>query len=274
MIGEAEAVIDRFERRGGAPATAALLRANVKGWTLGDYSEAVRLLRLALAKDPETPVAKQSLAWHYRMLGFPQQAANAGRGLPRYTQLLLAEDFNRLRSEVLRDRAAFWRQPDPDTAVEGLALARDWATLETLHDRNDDPLRTVCSSPRAWFIQEGIHLASALAARSRLGEAKRYLSCLRHVLTAQGRGRYRSMYLSQAQIESFWAQILALEGQPRLAFGRLENAVRGGIRTRYSAGLSDFPAFDRYRGTASYHAMDARLKQLIASERAEMLKSV
>jgi hypothetical protein len=82
------------------------------------------------------------------------------------------------------------------------------------------------------------------------------------------------MYLSQSQIELFWAQILALEGQPRLAFDRLEDAVRGGIRTRYSAGLSDLPGFDRYRGTASYDAMDAHLKQLIASERAEVLKSL
>ena len=81
------------------------------------------------------------------------------------------------------------------------------------------------------------------------------------------------MFLSQGQIELSWAQIHALEGQPRPAFDRLERAIRSGIRTRYSAGLSDLPAFDRYRGTAEYAAMDARLKQLIARERAEVLKN-
>jgi hypothetical protein len=157
--------------------------------------------------------------------------------------------------------------------VEGLAIAREWAILESLHDQNADPLGTVCSSPRAWFIQEGIHLANALIARNRAGEAKRYFSCLKPVLTAQGRGRYRSMYLVQSQIELSWAQIHALEGQPGPAFERLDRAIRRGARTRYSAGLGDLPAFDRFRGTAAYNAMDARLKQLIAKERAEVLKN-
>jgi len=273
MQREAEAVIQRFEQRGGSPAIAALARGNIAGWSQGDYSEAVRHIRFALAKDAETPVARQSLAWSYRTLGFPQQAAEAAKVLPLYTQLLLAHDLDQLRSRVLSDRATFWQQPDPDSAVEGLALARDWAALESLHDQDDIALRTVCSTPRAWFMQEGIHLASALAARNRASDARRYLKCLKPMLAAQGRGRFRSMYLSQAQIELFWAQIHALEGQPRPAFERLDRAVRAGIRTRYSAGLSDLPTFDRYRGTAEYQAMDARLKQLIARERAEVLGS-
>ena len=273
MTEESRAVIDRFESRGGSPAIAAMLRANVLGWSLGDHSGALQLLRLALAKDPETPVAKQSLAWHYRALGLPQQAAEAGKALPLYTRLLLAHDIDRLRSQVIGDGAKVWQQPDPDSAIEGLALARDWATLESVHDQSGAANRTACSSPRAWHVQQNLNLATALAARNRVGDAKRYLNCVRPVLTAQGRGRFRSMFLSQGQIELSWAQVHALEGQPGPAFERLERAIAKGIRARYSAGLSDFPAFDRYRGTAQYAAMDARLKQLIAKERAEVLRS-
>lgn len=38
--------------------------------------------------------------------------------------------------------------------------------------------------------------------------------------------------------------------------------------------MADFPAFDRYRGSPEYAAVDGRLKQLIARERAEILRSV
>jgi tetratricopeptide (TPR) repeat protein len=273
MHRQSEAVIGRFAKRGGSPAIADMLRANTRGWGLGDYSEAVRFARQALAKDPETPVARQTLAWYYRILGLPRRAVEAGSALPLYSRLLLADDLGRLRSQVQRDHSTFWQQPDPDTAVEGLALLRDWSTLESLHDRGAAVLPTHCNNTRAWFLQQGIHLATALAARNRMGDANAQLACVKRVLIAQARGPYRTMFLSESQIHLFWAQIHALEGQQPAAFERLEQGVRTGIRTRYAAGLADLPAFDRYRGTGAYSAMDARLKQLIAKERAETLAS-
>jgi hypothetical protein len=68
-----------------------------------------------------------------------------------------------------------------------------------------------------------------------------------------------------------WTEIHALEGQAERAFQQLDKAIDAGYRTRFGAGLSDLASFDRYRRLPEYAARDARLKQLIARERAEVL---
>ncbi|MBA2771154.1 MAG: TIR domain-containing protein [Sphingomonas sp.] len=269
---EAEAVVSSFERRGGSPAVAAKIRGEIASFH-GDYSEGIRLVRAALATDPETPLGMQSLAWMYRMLGFSDEAAKVAKGLPTYTRLLVADDFQGLRSEALQDAAKAWQQPDPDAAAEALAILRDWAGLEQLHDAGAQGLQSVCTDPRFGALQQGIHLATALGARNRRDDADRYLRCLKSSLTTQERGPLRSPYLGEGGIALIWAEVHALEGEPGRAFERLDRAVDRGVRTRFGAGLGDYPAFDRYRGSPQYAAMDARLKQLIARERAEVLRS-
>ena len=272
-IEDAQAVVTAFERRGGSPAVAAKIRGEIAGFYLGDYSEGIRLLRVALRLDPETPLGRQNLAWMYRMVGMREEASGLGRVLPAYTQLFLADDFPRLRSQALQDPRRTWQQPDPEIAVEALAILRDWQGLEKLHDANPEGPQNVCTDYRGWIVQQGIHLATALAARNRGDDAARYMRCVKSVLARQESGPLSSPYLSMASRALMWAQVHALEGDQQRAFQQLDRAVDPGVRVRFGAGLDDLPAFDRYRGSPEYAAMDARLKQLIARERAEVLQA-
>ena len=270
---EAQAVVTAFERRGGSPAVAGKIRSDIVGSFNGDYSEGIRLLRAALRLDPETPLARQSLAWMYRMIGMREEAARFARVFPEYTQLFLASDFARLRSQALQDTRRTWQQPDPDTAVEGLAILRDWQGLEKLHDANPEGSRSVCTDYRGWIFQQGIHLATALGARNRREDAARYLRCVKSGIARQESGPLRSPYLSHGWGALMWAQVHALEGDRQRAFQQLDRAVDAGLRARFGAGLNDMPAFDRYRGSPEYASRDARLKQLVARDRAEVLQA-
>ena len=52
-----------------------------------------------------------------------------------------------------------WRKPDPDVAIDALAIERDWAAIETLYDcQSAKPRDLVCTDNRNWVVQMGLNL--------------------------------------------------------------------------------------------------------------------
>lgn len=264
----AEQAIAAFERRGGSPAVAAKVRGDVANYR-GDYSEALRLSNIALSLDPQTPQADLSAAWYSFMLGLHENAARAGAQLPLYTRLVLSGDQDRLLGEIRRAGVKVWDQPEPNVAIEALAFERDWDSIALLYEAKPDISATVCTDPE--LTQMAVSLALALRETGRTAEGERLLQCLRKILTEQGRGEIRSPYLAFDWLNAVWAQVHAIEGDANRAFTRMNRAVDNGARTPFGHGMSDLPAFDRFRAHPEYARLDARLKQLMARERAEAL---
>lgn len=267
---ESERVIARFERRGGSRAIAAKVRGDVASYR-GDFADAARFTDLALKLDPEAPQATLSAGWHYFMLGLHDRASAATEKLPLYTRLLMSGEHKQLRREVRSAGPAVWTEPDPDAAIWALAIARDWDGIAALHDSNRAAVATLCDDPEQ--LASAIALASALTAKGRSGDSGRVLQCVRSVLERHGKGRVRSAYLPAGGVDLTWAEVHALEGRPDLAFPLLERAVSRGIRADYGQGLRTFEAFDALRNDPRYARIDSRLKQLIARDRTEYLKS-
>lgn len=269
---DAEAVVARFAERGGSTAVATRIRGEIAGFYRGDYAEGTRLLRLALKIDPETPLASERLAGFYDKIGLPKEAGEAGKHLPLYSRLWLSGDHQRLLSQVREDGAGIWAHPDRVTAIAAMSSARDWSTIERIFDGYAASTQTICAGFGWWNMQLGISFAQAMKMRERPDESARLLECIQQNLSRQGRGTARSFGMTNGTLDLLWAQVHALRGQPQRAFPLLEKAIRGGIRTSHGCGLSEFPAFDEFKASPDYARIDARLKQLIAVERAEVLR--
>ena len=265
---EAEESVARFEQRGGSPSVAAKIRGDIANYR-GDYSEAVRLTELALAKDRETPQADLSAGWYFYALGLHDRAVAATGRLPRYTRMLLGGQREQLAHEVRAAGGQVWQRPDASVAIEALAYKRDWHSIAALHDAKRGIVDEVCNDSEAQ--QLAINLAAALRGTGRGAESERLLRCVRAILERQGRGTIRSPYLPAGGLDLFWAQLHALRGEDGPAFERLSRSIDRGIRTPHAYGLSDVPAFDAFRADPRYTRNDTRLKQLIARERAEYL---
>lgn len=265
---EAEQSIDRFERRGGSPAVAAKVRGDIANYR-GDYSEALRLTELALARDPETPQADLSAGWYFSVLGFNDRAVAVAGRLPPYTRMLMGGQRQQLASEARAAGRDVWNQPNSWAAIEALSYARDWDTIAALYDSNRGIVNDVCEDAESQ--QLAVNLAMALKNVGREAESQRLVRCVRAILGRHGRGPIRSPYLPAGMLDLLWAQLDSLQGNERSAFARLDRSIDLGFRTPHGRGLSDLPAFDPYRGDLRYRRIDARLKQLIAQDRAEYL---
>jgi adenylate cyclase len=268
---EAERAIARFERRGGSRAVAAKVRGDVESYR-GDFSESARLTDLALKLDPEVPQADLSAGWYYFMLGLHDRAAAASKQLPRYTRLLVSGEHELLLREVRSAGPAVWKEPDPEAAIAALAIARDWDAIVALHDSNRAAVAALCDDPEQ--VAPAIALAAALKAKGRSADNRRLLQCVRALLDRHGKGRVRSAYLPACGVDLTWAEVHALEGRSDLAFPLLERSVNRCIRAPYGRGILAFEAFDALKNDPRYARLDARLKQLIARDRAEAMANL
>ncbi len=267
---EAEAVINQYERRGGSAARAAKMRSDIAGWYRGDFSEALKFVRQAVKIDPEVPLANQTLAWTYGALGMTNQASAAAKDLPLYTRLFITGDFAAVAEAARRDGKAMWRKPDPDIAIDALAIEHDWESIEQLYDIYPQSLGLVCGDHRGWFVQMGVTLAIALRAQGRQAEARKFSDCVENHLKRTGAGPMRSPFMSSNGLRVMWAQLRAMEGRSEEAFALLDQAVQRGIRTRIGSGMAHFTAFDGLRSDPRYARLDARLKQIAEREAAEV----
>ena len=267
---EAEAIIRRYESRGGSAARAAKMRSDIAGWYRGDLSEGLKLAHQAFKIDPEVPLANQTFAFTYGSLGFTRQAKAAAKDLPRYTRLYAGGDLAAVAEAGRRDGRAVWRQPDPDIVIDALAIERDWSAIETLYGLYPESLGFVCRDNRNWNVQMGINLMMALNARGRTSEARKFRDCLVRGMRLASAGPIRSPYMSSMGVRVMWAQLLALEGKHDEAFALLDQAAARGMRTWIGSGLGYFPPFDRMKADPRYARIDARLKQSAAREAAEV----
>lgn len=269
---DAEDVVRQYERRGGSRAVAAAIRARIACSYKADESEGIRLAHLALKLDPNTPLARDTLATAYDHVGLTRQASDYATDWPLYSRLEISGDYPRLVSRVREDGAEVWKQGEVWPAFYALARSHDWVTIERLYDERPQELPSLCTFHFYGQTVVMIRIALALQHRGRPKEASRLLACIKKSLAVRG-GPVRPGTHSAAILDLQWAEIHALEGRPDRAFALLQRAVTRGFRTNYSNGMSELSTFDRYNQLPRYKAMDARLKQLIAQERAEVLHS-
>ena len=267
---EAAALLDKFESRGGSRALATRMRSEIAGMR-GDYSEAARFARLAVEIDPDTIRGASALAEAYFYLGLKRQAEQMSRNWHPYVQLLISGDQARLAEAVRDAGSAIWTQPHPDLAIGALASQRDWATIANLYEKRPESAEDLCASSN---LDLALNVGMALREAGRSDEAATILGCIKESLAKGARGPIRPVNLPDKRIAVLNAQISALERQPRAAFDALGRAIDLGFRTPYATGLSDFPAFDAFRSTSEYELLDARLKQLIAGERQQVLRQL
>lgn len=265
---EALALLDRLESRGGSRSFSTAVRADLAEMR-GDHSEAVRLARLAIALDRLTPQADRRLAESYFMLGLHRQAEQTSRNMHRYVRLLLSGQHEHLLSEVRKAGSAIWTQPNPQIAIRSLANQRDWPAIERLYDAQPGLARTLCTGADTYVA---FNVAMALYRRGRSDEASVLIRCIRDRLARAARGPIRPADTTDSDIALWNAHILALQAQAGPAFAALDRAVDLGFRTPFGAGLGNLPAFDPFRSAPEYRRLDARLKQLIAKERQEVLQ--
>ncbi len=263
---EAERAVRQFEARGGAPAQAALTRSQM-AWLRGDISEAVRHTEAVLRLDREVISASPIQAFLYHDLGLFGRAGSLVQDQPRL-RLFVTGRYKELAQKVRAE--GLWGQPSTSVSLEAVAFTRDWAAIETLFDERASTGRKLCSDEDG--PTDFIHIATALKSRGRGREAAGLLACARRKIAVQDGGPVYSAYYPPMSLAGLKAQVLAVEGNGPAAFREMNRAYRLGFYAPHLSGLSFMPAFDPFRSTPEYAALDAALKRRTAAERAQVLK--
>jgi tetratricopeptide (TPR) repeat protein len=267
---EADDLLGEFAGRGGAPEVVARLRAYSALAQREDMAEGIKYLHLSLRHAPESRHSAQALAWQYQQLGFPEQAQRLAHRESPIVRLYLTGRYDQVANEARKMQAALWSHPDLDLATESLVQVRDWRTLAAIYDRRSGPIEPLCGSNRTALAM--VHIATALKALGRNGEAAALASCVGKAMDAQSRGPIRAAEFPEERIAVIKAQIWALRGNGSAALNAMKRAVDIGYRSRHGSGLNSLPALEPLRSTPQYAELDQRLKQLAAVERAKVLK--
>jgi adenylate cyclase len=271
---QAEDLVTQFERRGGRPGEAIVLRGRIAE-TRGELANAVRFAEQARRLEPSMSYTNMFLGWYFHMLGLGEQARQAGSGEPLFTRLALAGRDEALATEARRMGAAALMQPDADVAIAALARRRDWQTLQSLYGHWRRAADEGCNeslgggviAARRRAAMVPFQFASALIASGRQGEASKLLNCVRRSLDRQSSGAIRHYSLSLGAAHFARAQLLALGAKRAEALQSLDRAVDAGWRGWHSTRLADFPALDSLRATPDFRRIQAKLDMLIARDR-------
>jgi TolB-like protein len=260
---EAQDLVNAFERRGGAPAHAALIRSQLAGFA-GDLSEALRQSELSIRLDPNIVSGSPLHPFMYHDLGFFGRAAELARGQPRL-QLSVAGRYRELAERVKAE--GLWADSHLIAGLEALSLVRDWRGIADQYDARPQGL-DVC---RQNGNQVPILFAKALMVAGRTAEAAQLIRCARQTVALQSGGPVFSPYYAENWLLALEAMILAVEGKGDAALAALRRAVRLGYYAPYGHGMNFLPLFDPWRNTPAYRALDAELKAKVAAERRETL---
>ena len=274
---QAEDVVTRFERRGGKPAEAIILRGRFAEMR-GDLAEAVRLVGEAGRLEPSMTYTNMLLGWYFHMLGLDEQARRSGSGEPVLTRLALAGRPDALLAEASRLGAKVLAQQDADVAIAALARRRDWSRLVRLYDRWRpaadgclDPPGGGVTAARKRAAMVPFQFARALVAQGRQKEAARLLQCLDRALDAQSHGAISHYSLSQGSLHFTRAQLLAMQSKPEEALQALDRAVDAGWRGWHATRLADYPALDDVRALPDFARVQQKLDNLLERDRAKVL---
>ena len=250
---EAERVIDAYQSRGGVPGWAEFNRGVIERYR-GNSELAVAHYRNALRTFPDSRQILIALAFAYHDLG---QYNLAGPLVSREKPLLRAYMENSGdAARLARDApVSAWFGDDLDTAVEILATSEDWRGLGELYDEPGAPRERACRLPLA-----AGRLAFAMRQLGRNSDSSWLISCSKRALALQQQGAYRNEFWPVGLIHAAKAQILALDGNWKAAFGELQQAGRSGFRTPAGAGLKYLPPFARMRGTPAFAQAQTQLE--------------
>ena len=199
--------------------------------------------------------------------GFFERAGSLAPKDPRF-QLFVIGRYDEL-AQLVRSEG-LWGKPASAVGLEALAFTRDWRSVVALYDAR--PAGTdICRHADGPMMT--IHFATALKSRGRANEAARLLPCTKRRIAIHAGGPIYSGYYPENYLVALNAQILALEGKGAAALREMQRAYRLGFWTTHARGMSVFPAFDPYRSTPEYAALDTGLKRRIAAERAQVLRA-
>jgi tetratricopeptide (TPR) repeat protein len=269
---EAHTLLGEFAGRGGAPEVVARLRSFAAMLQRNDVAASTEYLRLALRHAPDSRLTAQVLMWQYRQLGLYEQAQQMGGRESPLVRLYISGDDAKVAAEVRKMQATMWSHPDLDIAVEALVKDRDWKTLAAIYDGRSGPVEPMCRRGRTALTVP--HIAVALKAVGREGDAQSLASCAWKAMAGQSQGPVRSPEFPGNRIALVKAQVLALRGNGRGALNEMKRAVDLGYRNRLDSGLGALPALDPLRSTPQYAALDQRLKRAAAVDREKVLKAL
>jgi hypothetical protein len=162
-----------------------------------------------------------------------------------------------------------WGKPASAVGLDAMAYLRDWQGLEAVYDARPAS-ESICKHEDGPMM--AIHFATALKARGRMGEAAALLPCAKRRIEAQDGGPVFSAYYPEFWLAGLKAQILAVEGKGPAAMREMQRAFKLGFWTPHSSGMSFVPAFDPWRSTREYAALDAAFKRRTAIERTQTLQ--
>lgn len=266
-LAEADNVVQEFERRGGGAAQAALIRSQI-GWLTGDLSQAMHHAEAVARARPELLSSSPAYPFLYHDLGFFQRAAALAGKDPRL-RLFASGRYGEL-AQLIRAEG-LWDKPHASISLDALAVSRDWPAIVSFYDQRPSEPERLCLTPSVGTIG-AIHFATALKALGRSTEMQPLLKCVKDRVDAQSKDPVRSFYYPENLLAALSAQVHALEGNGPAAFHDMSRAVRLGFWTPHTSGLSFIPAFDPYRSTKAYAAVDSALKREIVIERQQALQ--
>ena len=224
----------------------------------------------ALALDPSLTNIRGSLMELYYLVGLEDRAPKEVPSAVRLASTFLGGDTKSLQAQIQTAGAHLWYLPDGTVGFFHLAAVHDWSALNRLYDQRPMPPQQLCFN----YLEAVQAMVPALRASGRARDAVSLLTCLRSRLAIEARQKSRSWYAFAGDFEYDQATLAGLTGDKGAALNWLDRAVAQGWFGRpYSPSLSDRIQFDSLRSSPQLAALQAKIDQTIAKERAQVLAS-
>jgi TolB-like protein len=261
---EALKLVDQFRRRGGAPAQAWGMEAQIR-FKSGDLSGAVAASQHALAADANVPGSRVFIARALRFFGFQPWPDLLGRIPSPFLHDLIEHREEQMRTRIAADPRALWNSFGETEVVRSLGQANDWRDIVAIYDAAPPELRDLCVTP-TYFVPT---IVWALRKSGRANEGKRIVDCFQSSIARQLKMMFRSTGDLSGELEEQQAGILALSADRR-AIDWLNRAVdRGWVGQFFSPNLHEWREFDALWADPRMNAVQQRINAIYVRERAE-----
>lgn len=223
--------------------------------------------------DPSLPDLRLNLMSLYFTVGLEERAPkDLPEAFGRLAKPFYAGDTNALDAQIRSIGAGLWALPDQGFGFFRLAAIHDWTTLNRLYDARPGLPQQLCfgESQAPMISTEALIPAVRTAGRQR--DAVALMDCLRERLAIETRQKAAGPAAFFGDYEYDQATFAALSGNSRAALGWLEQAVaKGWIGRPYSPSLTDRPQFDALHADPRLAALQAKIDQMIAEQRGQVL---
>lgn len=223
--------------------------------------------------DPSLPDLRLNLMSLYFTLGLEERAPkDLPEAFGRLAKPFYAGDTNALDAQIRSIGAGLWGLPDRGFGFFHLAAIHDWTTLNRLYDARPGSPQQLCfgESEAAMISTEALIPAVRAAGRQR--DAIALMDCLRERLAIETRQKAAGPAAHFGDYEYDQATLAALSGNRSAALNWLGQAVvKGWVGRPYSPSLTDRPQFDAFHADPRLAALQAKVDQTIAEQRALVL---